>query len=640
MIDFRYRPEIDGLRAIAVTLVLLFHVELAFAGGFIGVDVFFVISGYLITGLIIKDQSRCKFSIMDFWKRRILRIFPAVFAIVLFTLVMGFFVLFPDEYMILGKSAFAQQCFLSNIYFQRNTGYFDGPAELQPLLHTWSLAVEEQFYFAFPFLMMGLNRIGRSATIKAIVFLSIFSLLLSEYMVRIDRSTAFYLLPFRAWEMLIGSLVCFLPTPQEKFDKAMSILSWLSLVVIIGTSMVYTSKTLFPGLAALAPCISSASFIYSNSRKVLGAGHLLASKPMVFIGLISYSLYLWHWPILVFWRQMQIFPLTAADAFGILAISLCVAILSWWFIEKPFRNLARKASFKSVLISNLLLSFFILVSSIAIYKGNGFEWRVPTESLRYAEFRKSKDFIYEITPKQAEQASFPLNGDLNSKSTVLLWGDSHAMALAPGLNSACRKKGFGLYHATHSATPPVLDFVYIFKSGLNSDGPRYNASVLQFVRERKVKLVVLAGVWSWYASQDVFKERLRHTIEMIASTGAHVAVILDVAAQRVDPTSYVSRRTLMGLGLDYRGLPLAQHRNDNKAAEESIRLACRDLPNVHIIDPAGVFLDSDEIWQIRIGDELMYRDPVHLSVEGGMKLEPIFSDFMNSLVSQELSSQE
>ena len=215
MIDFKYRPDVDGLRAVAVTLVLLFHAGLGFSGGFIGVDVFFVISGFLITGLILKEQESGKFSLANFWVRRIRRIIPAATVVVVAVLVAGFFILLPRDYEDLGKSAIAQQLMLSNVYFWRNTGYFDGPADLKALLHTWSLAVEEQFYLGYPFLMMLLHRFGRKVTVGALTFLGVGSLIVSVYGVEHHPSATFFLLPTRAWELLIGGLICFLPKPTR-----------------------------------------------------------------------------------------------------------------------------------------------------------------------------------------------------------------------------------------------------------------------------------------------------------------------------------------------------------------------------------------------------------------------------------------
>jgi peptidoglycan/LPS O-acetylase OafA/YrhL len=631
VVDFKYRREIDGLRAVAVSLVLLFHTDLIFTGGYVGVDVFFVISGYLITGLILKDLSENRFTMVGFWKRRILRIFPAAFAMVFVSLIVGFFVLFPEEYESLGKSSIAQQCFLSNVYFLRNTGYFDGPAESQPLLHTWSLAVEEQFYFIFPFLMPWLSKMGKQRVFPIILSLAIVSLLLSEIFVRIHAPYSFFLLPFRAWEMLLGGIVCFLPTPTQRYHRLMVILGWTALITILTVSLTFKPDIPFPGLLALAPCLASALFIYANSNSATNSGRLLSLKPVVFVGLVSYSLYLWHWPIIVFYRQVKCFPLTVWESTGLILASFLVATISWKFIEQPFRLLSNRISLRNVLLGNLAVSLVLICLSTLIYKGRGFEWRVPSESLRFAKFRKSRDFIHELTPVQIEQSQVPLNGDPNAITTALLWGDSHAMAIAPGLNLACKKHHFRLYQATHSATPPILDMVHLFKSGLNYEGPRFNASVLEFVKKKKVSLVVLSGVWEWYANHDDFEEKLRKSVLEITDSGAVVVIVLDVARQKVDPPSYVSRKSLVRMPVSYQGLPIEEYRKDNRKAETAIRAACLDLPNVYVVDPTSIFLDEKDRWRIIIDNDLMYRDPVHLSLEGGLKLEPLFSNFLSNI---------
>ena len=233
MIDLKYRPDVDGLRAVAVLLVLLFHADLGFTGGFVGVDVFFVISGFLITGLILKKQRENRFELSQYWIRRIRRILPASMLMTGVTLIVGRFILMPPDYQNLGASALAQQLMVSNLYFWQNTGYFDAPANLQPLMHTWSLAVEEQFYLIFPFLLYSMGRFSSRVQLSALIPLFSMSFIASEWCVQNEPSAAYFLLPSRAWEMILGGLICYLPVPTTRFQKINGFFSLASLTTIV-----------------------------------------------------------------------------------------------------------------------------------------------------------------------------------------------------------------------------------------------------------------------------------------------------------------------------------------------------------------------------------------------------------------------
>ena len=340
--DFRYRPEIDGLRAIAVMAVVLFHAGLGVSGGFIGVDVFFVISGFLITSLIIKDLEAGKFTLANFWERRARRIIPAAVVLVFVVLAAGWFLLLPSDYAALGKSAAWHAAFAANIYFWRNTNYFASAAEEQPLLHTWSLAVEEQFYLIVPLLLLALFRFPyfRSRGLLLALFLIgfAFSLALSIVVVPRMPAVAFYLLPTRAWELLAGSIIAILPAASLSRIWR-EILCGIALITIVVPCFIYTKETPFPGLAALPPCLGTALFIWASGpastsiqNSTFNIQNLLAARPVVFIGLISYSLYLWHWPLFAFSTYWALDPLSLPYRLCLVAASFVLAILSWRFV--------------------------------------------------------------------------------------------------------------------------------------------------------------------------------------------------------------------------------------------------------------------------------------------------------------------
>jgi peptidoglycan/LPS O-acetylase OafA/YrhL len=356
--DFRYRPEIDGLRAIAVSVVVLYHAGLGAPGGFVGVDVFFVISGFLITSLIVKDLEAGTFTLAGFWERRIRRIIPALACVVLATLLAGWFMLLPNDFAELGRSAVYLGLFSANIYFWRSSGYFDGAAEQKPLLHTWSLAVEEQFYLVFPLLLVGLFAIPllrRRGGLLSLFGLGILvSLGASAWGVILRPDATFYLLPTRAWELLLGAAVALIPVPASAGDGVFAgrialtnnfreLLSSAALLGIILPSWHYTSDTPFPGIAALPPCLSTALFIWvtgvcSAESRVPLVARALSVRPLVFVGLISYSLYLWHWPLIAFSNYASMKPPSAGERWLLVVASVLLAALSWRLVEQPFRT--------------------------------------------------------------------------------------------------------------------------------------------------------------------------------------------------------------------------------------------------------------------------------------------------------------
>jgi peptidoglycan/LPS O-acetylase OafA/YrhL len=628
-LDYKYRPDVDGLRAVAIILVLLFHADLGVKGGFIGVDVFFVISGFLITGLILKEQQNGEFSLARFWVRRVRRIFPASAVMVAAALAAGFFLLLPSDYRDLSESAIAQQLILSNIYFWRNTGYFDGAAECQPLLHTWSLAVEEQFYIGYPILLMLLNRYGRNATLIALVLLGIASLVLSEYGARFHRSATFFLLPTRAWELITGGLVCFLPPPTRFSLCLRTTISWLSLALIVAVGWLYDSNTPFPGLYALAPCTATASIIYFNSNHLSLPALILSKKPFVFTGLISYSLYLWHWPILAFYRYWQGPDFDILEALLLLSFAGFISVLSWLFIEQPFRRIPITGPKRQIFLQYGFAAFIILAGAAFISVRNGIPTRVSKELAEFDDIRDSRKFIHEFTIRQAIRAELPLMGDVYASRSCLLWGDSHAMALAPGLDAACKELAIRAFQSTRSSMPPIID-LELYRGGVSLKVLAHNSAVLQFIRDNEIEVVFLAAAWSTYAKHSDFEEKLRKTISEITQMKIHVAVLLDVASHSVDVPKHFAQAKFWGLSSEYKGVLLEQHRAQNQIAEDAIRRACIGNPLATILDPAGLFVDRDGFLQASIDGELMYRDGSHLSVEGGLRTKALFQHYFEA----------
>ena len=391
-IDLHYRRDIDGLRAVAVLPVVFFHAGVpGFSGGFIGVDVFFVISGYLITYLIAEEIRQERFSIVAFYERRIRRIFPALIAVLLVSSVLATWLLMPGQYDNFSKSLFATGIFASNVLFWSEAGYFAATASDMPLLHTWSLAVEEQFYVIFPLLLFVVHRWLKGRWIAWLAPIAVVSFALSVWGVAHKPSATFYLAPARAWELLLGSLLALNVVPRLPSRTVMEVLSVLGLGSIAWGVVALSAESPFPGANALLPCLGAALVIYTGQDTPTTARRLLGSAPLVAVGLISYSLYLWHWPLLVFAQLWNIYDLTWLGTALVVGLSFVAAVLSWKFVELPFRKrsvLARRSwLFSAAAAATFLIGSFGLYG----YFTHGWPQRIPASVAEIAAYSGSWD---------------------------------------------------------------------------------------------------------------------------------------------------------------------------------------------------------------------------------------------------------
>jgi len=430
-----YRRDIDGLRSLAILPVLFYHFGVwPFTGGFVGVDVFFVISGFLITGILVKEIEAGRFSLAGFYDRRFRRILPALVAVVLASLVAGYVLMFPADYESLGWQAAYSVFGLANFYFLWNTGYFDRAADLLPMLHMWSLAVEEQFYVIWPLLLALLFRFGRKAAIACLVLIVVVSLIASAIVVGEDRDMAFYMLHTRAWELALGALLVFAPAATPRLAHPASVVG----IALIGYAVfAFTEKTTFPGLWALLPCVGAALLIWSGGGGIVN--RLLSLPPFGGVGLISYSLYLWHWPVLVFWRIWANGVRPVGHEIAVLiAVSFVLAILSYFVIEQPFRQRRSWRPRITVPVGIGAAAVLAAVGAFIVQQG-GIPGRLPAEAVRLASF---VDYRREFSRYNCYFADD--RGDLDKlspeclagetgKPNVLVYGDSHAHHLLKAL---------------------------------------------------------------------------------------------------------------------------------------------------------------------------------------------------------------
>jgi peptidoglycan/LPS O-acetylase OafA/YrhL len=355
-----YRIEIDGLRALAVLPVIAYHAGLAgVSGGFVGVDIFFVISGYLISSILLEELQQQQFTILGFYERRIRRILPALFLVLACTSVVAWWLLLPHELAAYGRSLMAVVLFASNILFWQESDYFATESEYIPLLHTWSLAVEEQFYVIFPLLLAFLWKFGSKALWIGLIALTVIGLGVSEWLWRVDAGANFYLLASRFWELLLGVLAAlYLRNHAQPQGLIAELFAALGLAAILGSIVFLHTGLPFPSVYALLPTLG-ATFVILFAAPTNFTGRLLALKPLVFVGLISYSAYLWHQPLLVFARLQ---PYTEPNLWLMSAmaiLSLVLAWLTWRFIERPFRNRQRFSRAQTFSFAALGSAFFL-----------------------------------------------------------------------------------------------------------------------------------------------------------------------------------------------------------------------------------------------------------------------------------------
>lgn len=462
-VEAMYRPDIDGLRAFAVLPVVLFHFKIFpdyVGGGFAGVDIFFVISGYLITGIIFSGINDRTYSLIGFYDRRIRRIFPALISLYLLCIAAAFFLNFPSEAAMIGRSIIASTFFVSNIFFYSRSGYFDRDSETNPLLHTWSLSVEEQFYVLFPLLIFAIQKLSHRAKISTILTIAIASFVYSAYMVHENSSAAFYLVQFRAWELAIGSLLAIGAVPKIPRRWIAEVIGALGLAAVCLT-FVYLSKTLpFPGIAALPPCLGTAAIIYSGASNLTFVGRLLSLRPLQFIGLISYSLYLIHWPAIVFFRLFH--EPNRIEKSSLVVACVILATISWRYVEKPFRAKPHRLTPKSTLLAGGAAMSAVTIAALLLSPGMDFFWKYPARALdvmAYARIdeshmRAGTCFITagysDHFEKYSKDTCLSIRKD---RPNLLLIGDSHAAHLWSGLQTTYPAVNF--LQATAAGCRPV-----------------------------------------------------------------------------------------------------------------------------------------------------------------------------------------
>jgi peptidoglycan/LPS O-acetylase OafA/YrhL len=644
--NLNYKPHVDGLRAVAVIPVLLYHAQFVLggwpvlSGGYCGVDVFFVISGYLITGIILKDLTAGAFSIVQFWERRIRRILPVLTVVVVVCLLAGWCLYLPDDFEDLGKSAVAQGLVVSNFYFWRGAGYFAANADTKPLLHTWSLAVEEQFYLLFPWLLLLIYRPGMKRLLGWLLGLGLASFVVSCLGVWQMKEATFYLLPFRAWELILGALIAVhqsRATARPLGQRAAEALSALGLVAVGVALVMFDDRTPFPGVAAVLPCGGAALILWANAQNRTWVGRMLAVKPLVGIGLISYSLYLWHWPVLVFgqyWNE----DASAWYRGGLLLGSAVLAVVTWKFVELPYRERKWFPTRRGLFGYGVAATALVVGLGALVVGFEGGPGRVQSKAMEFVRQKRAAIQLRSETTVSLQAAlagEFIPLGPRTGQVKLLVWGDSHAGMLIPVLEDMCKQYAVRGVMATHGAAPPILDRNDrpIYQDFLKKEYPRYTAAIMDYIQKQDIHEVLMVARWARYAEaadKPLLRADLEYTVATLRAAGVRVWVLKQVPEQKTDATRALAWATIVGGQTDTMGVTRAQHQEKYAGCDDYLVAGLRP-PGVVVLDPTGAYFDSRGYCALQAEGNLIYFDRNHVTPYGARRLVGVLAPMFGEL---------
>lgn len=606
-----YRRDIDGLRALAILPVLLFHAHVpGFSGGFVGVDIFFVISGYLITAIIAREIDDGRFSLVRFYERRARRILPALLVMMAAVLALSAWLYLPEDFAAVPRSALMTLGFLANVWFFANTGYFAGGAETMPLLHCWSLAVEEQFYVGFPLLLWLIARFAPRRRVMVVAGVALLSFALAVWKQADTDGMAFYLLPMRAWELFAGALLAIRAVPDVTRPAAREGLAALGLGLIAYAVFAYDRHTVFPGATALVPVLGSALLIHCAPGTL--AGQLLSARLPVAIGLISYSLYLWHWPVIVFAEYARDTALDGAAQIGAIAVSVLLAWLSWRFIERPFRD-SQRFSRTRIFTWSAAGMGVIGAASLGLVSLGGWESRFAPQVLQLAQARG------DFSPRRDACLSDRIGG-VRSECTFgapgaaphsLVWGDSHGVELAWALGEEQARRGGAVMQRTRGSCPPVIGYQRPADPGC----ARFNQDVMRTIATTpRVDTVYLAAFWaSGEVNQPGMADRLDATIASLQSLGKRVVVVGPVPPQPWNVPRHMAHRAALGGAVPQVGATRADY--EGATGWLTAHYPRWQARGVTILDPARALVTGEATRIAKDGIPL-YFDSHHLSLAG------------------------
>jgi peptidoglycan/LPS O-acetylase OafA/YrhL len=642
-----YRPDLDGLRALAVVPVVITHAGTTWLpGGFVGVDVFFVLSGFFITQQLLKDLDDQKFSLLRFYERRARRLLPALFVMLAAATMVATIFLVPDDLIGYAKSLASTLIFGSNFYFWRDTNYFAQAASLKPLLHTWSLAVEEQFYILFPLLLLALHKFARRAMLGVLLLGLLTSFALAVVAAKTSPAANFYLAPTRAWELLLGAALA-IQAPKIAMPIILRhAVSLIGLTLIVGSMLLIDDHTPFPSWATLAP-VGGAGLIVLAS--VAGGGYgnaILSVRPIVFVGLISYSLYLWHWPPLAFANYIAMRPLESHETIGWIAIGFVCAVLSWRFVERPFRG--SKSKIGATALTGVVFggSAALATGAAVLLLTAGLPGRFKPEALAYLtnEPEIIAENCFNRLAADVQARRLCVLGTNLKQPSVIVWGDSHAGRIGTAVDAILRRSDQSSWYAAIGGCPPLVDVIWS-RTGCRE----FTEATIRLISQEKPSIIILAGLWSAYAegtfyptnriwsplsdtqtvstsnddNRRIFQKSLRSTVGKLRATGANVIVVGPIPEIG---WSVPHRLALMA----ERGAtpPTGPKLSDFQTRQQSVLVTFAELESmagVFVIYPHQKLCDVESCMVQKNGVRL-YFDDNHLALAGLGIIEPMIEE--------------
>ena len=620
----RFRSDIQGLRALAVVPVVLFHAfPETLPGGFVGVDIFFVISGYLITRILHEELREDRFSIAGFYVRRVKRLFPALYLMLAVSMLLGLVMLPPDELRELARTCLATIGFVANFLFHDLSGYFDGQSELKPLLHTWSLAVEEQFYLVFPLALLGAYRL-RPRWLPAMLWAAAgLSLAWSVYQLGQEPSKAFYYPWPRAFELLIGAIVAVRAIPGISNDSVRNGLSLLGLILIVGSLWLLSEKQPFPGFAALPPCIGAALILAAGEDRPSLGGRMIGVRPLVLIGSLSYSLYLWHWPALAFGRYMVLRPLTPAEAAAAVVVAVALAWASWRYVELPV--LRWRAPHRPVLIAGAATMAAGAAAAAFVVMTHGLPQRLdPLGRSMVAASRDSSGFRAACHSGEHDVIAYHslcAFGDKSVTPSVAVWGDSFGAELVVAMGERMATEKRSVLQITASGCPPALGYTAPQRPACQA----YNAARLDELRDdpriREIVLVVnyLGFMDDTPVQQTSLLDGVERSAMALHAAGKQVKLVYTIPRMPfVAPTALAMERL--------RGLDPAGFGQDRADFDRRDAMVTARLDRIVRETGAGRIVPAQRLCTDRLcpaylpGPGVLYFDHAHLSIAGARYL--------------------
>jgi peptidoglycan/LPS O-acetylase OafA/YrhL len=633
-----FRPDIEGLRGIAVLIVVLFHCGIpGFSGGFVGVDVFFVLSGYLITGLLVAEiRKTSRLSLLQFYARRARRLLPASALTLLVTLLIGALILAPQELVGAGRASRATALYVSNVFFATNAAdYFAPDVKSNPMLHTWSLAVEEQFYAFWPLLILLGLRWWRStkALVSVLSAVTMVSLGIGIWFTIDGGTFAFYQLPARAWEFGVGGLAVLLPRGTLKVSSDWWLaLGWLGVLAILGSAHFILGDTRFPGWIALFPVAGTVAALVAGSEDPdRGIGAVLNSAPLQTLGTLSYSWYLWHWPFLVF--STALFPGASIAVKTTAAVaSLAVAAVSHRFMENPIRfhpYLVRRPGL------SLCFAAALTLGSLGVaYLSLWFASRLANEPVMKAITAATDDIARMpreqcVTLGQSSEVSTCFFGDMSSATNIVLFGDSHAIQWFNPLQRIAESRGWKLTTMVKSACPSVSFSPPRSGEGAKAACATWRSDALRKIIALRPSIVILGNATTYLGREEIvatgfslneLRDGTKQTLQVLTTAGLRVAVMRD------NPYFTYDIPTCLARSVRHRWYPGGSCGADRSAVlsaavSESEMEAARGLPSVRFVDMTDRLCRKDVCFAIQ-GDAIVYRDNNHLTGNFADRLMP------------------